>query len=192
MHRLVGDPVSPTRVLILTNILAYVCTSIVSGGYTQTSREVLISVGQSNQLVLNGYLWQLFTSIFVHVNLVHLMGNMIFLMIFGIGAEALFSRRRYLIVYITSGLFGSVLSLLTGANSISAGASGAIFGLFGAVTIYSENVNSQSILLALFFSLYFLVLNIGVNVNVYAHAGGLVVGLILGYHYSGLSSEENR
>ncbi|MEE9585984.1 MAG: rhomboid family intramembrane serine protease [Nitrososphaerales archaeon] len=167
-------------------------TSIASNSYIQTSHEVLILVGQANYLVLQGYVWQMFTSIFVHVNLIHLLGNMLFLMIFGMGAEALFGRRQYLIIYFSSGLFGSLLSLFMGLNTVSAGASGAIFGIFGAVTIYSERLDVQSILMALVYSLYFLMLNIGVNVNVYAHAGGLLVGLILGYRYTHELSEENH
>ncbi len=186
-----GAGASITRILLITNILIYVGTSIASNSYIQTSHEVLILVGQVNYLVLQGYVWQMFTSIFVHVNLIHLLGNMLFLMIFGIGAEVLFGRRQYLIIYLSSGLFGSLLSLFTGLNTVSAGASGAIFGIFGAVTIYSERLDAQSILMALVYTLYFLMLNIGVNVNVYAHAGGLLVGLILGYRYTQKQSEEN-
>ncbi len=187
-----GLGASLTKILIFINVLIYIGTSIVSGSYIQTSRAVLIYVGQVNYLVLNGYVWQMFTSMFVHVNLMHLLGNMLFLMIFGMGAEVLYGRRQYLAIYVASGLLGSLLSLLTGLNSVSAGASGAIFGLFGAVTIYSERLSIQSILIAMVYSLYFLMLNIGVNVNVYAHAGGLLGGLILGYRYSKNLSEENH
>ena len=181
---------SPTRILLITNIFIYIVTSIVSSSYTQTSQEVMIILGQANYLVMQGHLWQLFTSIFVHANLVHLLGNMMFLMIFGLGAETLYGWRKYYIIYFASGIFGSLLSLLLGLNTISVGASGAIFGLFGAVTIYSRKMNLQSILVALMYAVYFFILNIGVNVNVFAHAGGLLVGLILGYRYSQKLSEE--
>ena len=72
---------SPTRILLVTNIFIYIITSIASNSYIQTSQEVLLILGQVNYLVLQGQLWQLFTSIFVHANLVHLFGNLIFLMI---------------------------------------------------------------------------------------------------------------
>lgn len=192
MQRLSGEPASPTRLLILANVLVYIGTSIASGNFVETSEDVLRTVGQANYLVLQGAVWQLFTSNFVHVNLTHLFGNMIFLWIFGIGVETLFNRKQYLIIYLASGLFGSVLSLFTGIDSVSAGASGAIFGLFGAVTIYSEGLDARSIIMALFYSLYFLALNIGVNVNVYAHAGGLIIGLLLGYCYARSTPKENR
>lgn len=181
------NPVSEsslTRTLIIVNVAAYIGTAVVGGSYIQISSWVLMLLGQSNRLVLHGYVWQLLTSMFVHVNLIHLLGNMFFLLLFGIGAEVLYGRRQYLIIYFTSGLLGSFLSLLTGLNSVSAGASGAIFGLFGAATIYSEKLDSRSIFMALIYSVYFLILNIGVNVNVYAHTGGLLAGLLLGYKYS--------
>lgn len=174
------------------NVLVYIGTSIASGNFVETSEYVLRIVGQANYFVLQGAVWQLFTSNFVHVNLAHLFGNMIFLWIFGMGAEMLFNSKQYLTIYLASGLFGSVLSLFIGIDSVSAGSSGAIFGLFGAVTIYSEGLDTRSIILAIFYSLYFLALNIGVNVNVYAHAGGLIIGLLLGYHYSRRTPKENR
>jgi rhomboid protease GluP len=184
--------ISVTRSLLITNIAVYIGTSILSSNFVQTSEQVLTSLGQANRLVLQGYVWQLLTSIFVHVNLIHIFGNMIFLMIFGIGAEVLFNKRQYLIIYISSGLFGSLLSLFLGLNSVSAGASGAIFGLFGAVTIHSEYFRAQSILMALVYSSYFFILNIGINVNVFSHAGGLIIGLILGYRYAkGFLDEDN-
>ena len=183
---------SPTKILLVANIFVYIVTSIASGNYIQTSQEVMLILGQANYLVLQGQVWQLFTSIFVHANLTHLFGNMIFLMIFGLGAETLYGWRNYYIIYFASGLFGSFLSLLLGLNTISVGASGAIFGLFGAVTIYSGKLNLQSVLVALMYAVYFLILNIGVNVNVLAHAGGLLVGLVLGYRYSQKLSEENN
>jgi len=191
MYRLEVEA-SPTRILLVANISIYIVTSIASGNYIQTSREVMLILGQANYLVLQGHLWQLFTSIFVHANLVHLFGNLIFLMIFGLGAETLYGWRKYCIIYFASGLFGSFLSLLLGLNTISVGASGAIFGLFGAVTIYSGKMSMQTVLVALMYALYFFILNIGVNVNVFSHAGGLLVGLILGYRYSQKLSDENQ
>ncbi len=192
MQHLSGELPSTTRLLILVNVLVYIGTSIASRNLLETGENVLRTVGQANYLVLHGAVWQLFTSNFVHVNLAHLFGNMIFLMIFGMGAETLFNRRQYFIIYLASGLFGSILSLFTGINSVSAGASGAIFGLFGAVTIYSEGLDARAILTALFYSIYFLAVNMGANVNVYAHVGGLIIGLLLGYYYARGTPRENR
>jgi rhomboid protease GluP len=118
---------------------------------------------------------------FVHANIVHLAGNMFFLLIFGLRAEELFSTKEYLAIYLLSGLSGNLLTLLLGPNMISVGASGAIFGLFGAVTIYIRRAVGQSIISALMYAFFLLLLNSGYGVNVVAHFGGLAVGLLLGY-----------
>jgi membrane associated rhomboid family serine protease len=64
---------------------------------------------------------------------------------------------------------------------ISAGASGAIFGMFGAVTIYMRRAISQSIMTALIFAFFLLLISSGAGVNILAHLGGLVAGLLMGY-----------
>jgi len=175
---------TPTNILAAANILVYAGSSIAGGNLLQTDPEILMALGRVNRLVAEGWIWQLFTSMFIHINLIHLLGNMIFLAIFGLGTEALYSGRQYYAIYFSSGLLGSILSIFTGLEAVSAGASGSIFGLFGAVMIYSGSVNRQSMLVTLTYSIYFLLLNIGANVNIYAHAGGLLAGLALGYRYT--------
>jgi len=182
---------SPTKILIIINILTYILTSLMSNSYIQTSQNVMIIFGQANFMVLKGHLWQLITSIFIHANIIHLFGNMVFLIIFGLGAEVIYGNKNFYIIYFISGIFGSILSLFMGLNTISVGASGALFGIFGAVTINSGRMNFQSVLLALIYSTYFLMINIGENVNVLAHIGGLLVGIILGYKFTFKLNEEN-
>ena len=171
----------PTYVLIALNTVAYVYTSIVGGNFITTGRLPIVLYGQVNLLVWRGWLWQLFTSMFVHAHIVHLAGNMFFLLIFGLRAEELFSTKEYLMTYILSGLAGNLLTLLLGPNMISVGASGAIFGLFGAVTIYIRRAVGQSIISALMYAFFLFFLSSGIGVNVVAHFGGLAVGLLLGY-----------
>lgn len=168
---------SPTVILVITNVVIYVYTSIISGNFIQTSDLVLVRLGQSNKLVLNGAYWQLFTAMFIHVDIVHLVNNMIFLLIFGLKAEELFSTTQYLMIYFGSGLFGNFLTLLLGPNVVSAGASGAIFGVLGACIIFMF----QSIIAVAFYSLLFFMMSASPRVNLYAHFGGLVTGLALGY-----------
>ena len=171
----------PTYVLIALNTVAYVYTSIVGGNFITTDRLPIVLYGQVNLLVWRGWLWQLFTAMFVHAHIVHLAGNMFFLLIFGLRAEELFSTKEYLMTYILSGLAGNLLTLLLGPNMISVGASGAIFGLFGAVTIYIRRAVGQSIISALMYAFFLFFLSSGIGVNVVAHFGGLAVGLLLGY-----------
>ncbi|MDH7477907.1 MAG: rhomboid family intramembrane serine protease [Candidatus Bathyarchaeota archaeon] len=171
----------PTYIIIALNITIYAYTSVLSGSFLFTSHSVLRTYGQYNAFVLNGAYWQLFTSMFVHVSIMHILGNMFFLLIFGLRAEEIFSTPEYLLIYLLSGLAGNLLTLLFGPNMISAGASGAIFGLFGACTIYFRRAIGQSIMSALVYAFFLLMLSAGPSVNFLAHFGGLAVGLLIGY-----------
>jgi len=168
--------------IIALNLIVYVYTSIIGGAFIITGDGALFLYGQVNYYVIhNGWYWQLFTSIFVHVNIIHLLGNMFFLLIFGLRAEDFFSIEEYFLIYFLSGLAGSLLTLLLGPGVVSAGASGAIFGLFGACTIYIRRVIGQSIISALLYSFFLLMISTGQGVNNLAHLGGLVAGLLIGY-----------
>jgi rhomboid protease GluP len=167
--------------LIIANVLVYAYTAVVSGNALIINEDVLLWLGQDNAFVMNGGYWQLFTSIFVHVNLLHLFGNMVFLLIFGIRAEDLFSTEEFFAIYFASGLLGNLLTLLMAPFIVSAGASGAIFGMFGACVIYLRKTFGESIIGALIFSFFLLMLSMSAGVNIVAHFGGLVAGLIIGY-----------
>ena len=171
----------PTYVIIALNIIIYVYPLMLSGNLIQTSDDVIFQFGQVNELVMKGWYWQLFTAMFIHIDIVHLLGNMFFLLIFGLRAEELFNIQEYLVIYFLGGLAGNLLTLVFGPYMISAGASGAIFGLFGACTIYIRRAVGRSILGALLFSFFLLMMSSGGNVNNLAHLGGLVVGLLIGY-----------
>jgi len=176
----------PTYIIIGLNIIVYVYTSWLSGNFVQTNYRVLLLYGQVNTFVLyEGRYWQLLTSMFVHVDIVHISGNMFFLLIFGLRAEELFSLKEYLLIYLLSGLIGNLLTLLVtiffGFNVVSAGASGAIFGIFGACIIYVKRAIGQSIISALLYAFFLLMISSGPNVNNMAHVGGLAAGLLIGY-----------
>lgn len=143
---------------------------------------MIVTYGQVNANVLQGAYWQLLTSMFVHANIAHLAGNLLFLLIFGLRSEDMFSLPEYLSVYFLGGLTGNLLSLLLLEPNIpSVGASGAIFALFGAATIYARRSLSQSIIGALIYAFFLLFLSSGPGVNNFAHIGGLVAGLVIGY-----------
>jgi rhomboid protease GluP len=171
----------PTYILIAINVAIYIVGAVLTGDALNTGDDVVFVWGQVNGYVFAGAYWQLLSSIFIHASIFHLVGNMLFLLIFGLRAEEMFSLPEYLGVYLLGGLAGNVLSLVFGPNFISVGASGAIFALFGAVVIFDRRSVRQSILGALVFAFFLFFINIGTNVNILAHLGGLVVGLILGY-----------
>jgi rhomboid protease GluP len=173
---------TPTTFLVAANILVYVFTSAVGGNFIQTDYSVLRQFGQSNLSVFNGAYWQLVTSIFVHADISHIALNMLFLVIFGLRAEELFKTEEYWAVYMLAGLSGSLLTLFfMPISTLSTGASGAIFGMYGASIIYARKTFGQSIIGALMYSFLLLMLTTGEDVNVIAHFGGLAAGLVIGY-----------
>jgi rhomboid protease GluP len=173
---------SPTTFLVAINVIVYIYTSVVGGNFIQTSTDTLVQLGQFNINVWNGQYWQLLTSIFVHVDIMHIGLNMLFLTIFGLRAEELFTKEEYFTAYMLSGLSGSLLTLfLMPPYTLSAGASGAIFGMYGASLIYMRKTFGQSIVGALMYAFLLLILSTGAGVNIVAHFGGLATGLIIGY-----------
>ena len=171
-----------TFILIALNVAMYIYTSVAGGDFLNTSNSMIWQWGQVNGLVLvYGWWWQLFTSMFVHANIIHIAGNMLFLLIFGFRGEEMFSLPEYLSIYILGGLAGNLLSLLLGLDFVSVGASGAIFAMLGACLIYARRSIGQSIMGALIFGFFLLMMSSGENVNYLAHIGGLVAGLAMGY-----------
>lgn len=172
-------------VLIAANVAMYVYTSLLSGNFVTTNIDVLAYYGQYNLAVFRGYYWQLISSMFVHVDIVHIGSNMLFLFIFGLRAEELFSTFEYYSIYFLSGLAGNLLSLLAGPNLLSAGASGAIFGIFGANVIFLRKAVGQLIIASLMYACLFFILTVSAGTNLLAHLGGLVAGLAFGYFVVG-------
>jgi rhomboid protease GluP len=170
-----------TYILIALNVAIYIYGAIVGGNALITGDSVVYQWGQVNLFVFQGAYYQLFTSMFIHASIVHLVGNMLFLLIFGLRGEEMFSLPEFLSIYLIGGLVGNLLSLAFGPIFISVGASGAIFALFGACVIYDRRAMRQSILGALVFAFFLFFINSGEGVNILAHLGGLVFGLLIGY-----------
>jgi len=176
----------PTFAIIAANVGVYAFTSILSGDLT-TSQNVINAYGQVNLYVWNGQVWRLFTAMFIHADILHIFGNMLFLFIFGLRAEDVFDIKEYLLIYFLSGLFGGFLTLvLWPADTASIGASGAIFGVLGATIIYlsvhSRRSMGQSIMTALIYAFFLFFINSAApGVNYLAHLGGLATGLLIGY-----------
>ena len=132
--------------------------------------------------------YRLFTAMFLHFGETHLMNNMLTLGVVGTNLEPVVGKVRFLLIYLLSGLGGNLLSvwydMQTADYAISAGASGAVFGLTGALlamTIIGRGrvgtVTRQGMLFMILFSLYLGFT--GSGVNNFAHIGGLLTGLII-------------
>jgi len=163
------------------NFFIYILTSI-WGGSILTRGEPLIYLGLSGIGLSFGFFWTPFTSIFVHGHLAHLGGNLIYLFIFGYRLEENgFKGKPIYFAYIVTGVLAGVLSLpIFPSNSISVGASGAVFGLLGVnygFLRYHKDPNKNKVL---FVSLFLFIFASGPNTNVFAHLFGLIAGMILG------------
>jgi rhomboid protease GluP len=102
------------------------------------SRDVLYAFGATTPDTLtSGQLWRLVAATFLHIGLVHLVGNAMALFWLGHMAERLYGPLRFLGLYLLAGLGGSLLTVFAGTQALSAGASGAIWGLMGALLIGS-------------------------------------------------------
>ena len=153
----------------------------VAGGSTNTS--VLINFGAKvNWLILEGEWWRLFAPIVLHIGLLHLFMNTLALYYIGITVEKIYGNLRFLFIYLFAGFCGSLASLLFSPN-ISAGASGAIFGLFGAL-LYFGVIYPKLFFRTMGMNILFV---IGINlvfgfsfsgVDNAGHIGGLIGGFI--------------
>jgi len=125
---------------------------------------------------------------FLHGSLLHITMNMLSLWFVGRVVESWFDKFSYLIIYFASGIIGGLVSIYFHPNTVAIGASGAIFGIFGAmvgfVLVNRNRLASFEEFLKQFGIILLLNLGIGVifdSVDLSAHVGGLIIGLIGGY-----------
>ena len=123
---------------------------------------------------------RLITSAFLHASLLHLGTNMLTLYIVGAPLERVLRPVRYLIVYFLSALGGSLLSVwLSPEFSIGVGASGAIFGLFGALVVLRRQIGAEAGGLAVLIGLNLVISFTVPNISWQAHIGGLITGALV-------------
>ncbi|GAA4101661.1 rhomboid family intramembrane serine protease [Streptomyces hundungensis] len=179
-----GDPQLLTKLLIGINIALFLVQQVV--GYRFTDAFYLL--GQAGvpgfggvQGVAEGQWYRLLTSMFLHGGYAHIGFNMLSLWWIGGPLEAALGRARYLALYFVSGLAGGALTyLLTASNAPSLGASGAIFGLFGAMAVLMRRMkyDMRPVIGLLVVNLIFTFAWSGIAWQ--AHVGGLVAGVLLG------------
>ena len=137
---------------------------------------------------LGGQWWRLFTSLFVHIGFLHLLYNMLALVPAGRNLERLVGSLNFLLIYVVAGLGGSLWALYWSPLILSAGASGAVFGVYGAlgaVVLVRARAMPPELVASLkksviAFVLYNAVYSLRPGISLAAHAGGLVVGFACG------------
>ncbi|MFJ1668390.1 rhomboid family intramembrane serine protease [Streptomyces bottropensis] len=182
-----ADPRLLTKILIGVNLLLFLVQQAV--GDTFEDRFDLVGrawdpeLGSSLQGVAEGQWYRLVTSMFLHGSVTHILFNMLSLWWIGGPLEAALGRARYLTLYFVSGLAGSALTyLLAAPNQPSLGASGAIFGLFGATGVLMRRLryDMRPLIILLVINLIF-TFSPMFNIAWEAHVGGLVGGVLIGY-----------
>ena len=174
-------------IIILANLIVFVWFSI-EGSTTDSLFMATHGAMYTPFVVSLGQWWTLFSSMFLHFGLEHITGNMLLLFFIGDNLERAVGSFKYLIIYIVGGLAGNFLSLglavARDENILSAGASGAIFAVIGALLYIVirnhgrlEDLTAGRILLMTVYILYEGFRDSGVN-NA-AHVGGLIGGFLL-------------
>lgn len=177
-----------TLILVLINILAFLWTEITG---SSENAQHMISCGAMYSEVIGQGLWQyrLFTSMFLHFGIDHLLSNMFMLVIMGRYVEKRLGKISFLVLYLGSGLIGNIVSMYEDIYSyhsyiVSAGASGAVFGILGAIlwiTIKNrgrlEDLGMSQLIFMVVLSLYNGMVTEGVDA--YAHIGGFIGGVII-------------
>jgi rhomboid protease GluP len=161
----------------------------------------LIAYGaKDNSLILQGQYWRFITPIFLHANALHIGLNMFNLVVLGIFLERLYGHLRFLLIYLLTGIISIIASFYFAPQEISVGASGAIFGLVGAYSIFvlvHRRAFPRGGIPALLWLLIIVALNLSIgffvsNVDNYAHIGGLLSGCLLGWEFTPLYRLSSR
>lgn len=173
--------------IVVTPIIMALCVIIfllmyILGNGSENIKTLIMFGANSRILVQRGQVWRLLTSIFLHIGIAHLIVNMYSLYVIGGELECFLGKTKYLLVYLISGIIGSLLSIVM-HESISAGASGAIFGLLGSLLYFGYNyrlylgtiLKTQIIPIILFNLLISFMFQ---GIDAYAHIGGLVGGYL--------------
>ncbi len=148
-------------------VIIYISEAVLGGSIIEPDLNAILLLMQVNAAVWDGAIWMLFTSMFLHADILHVGGNVFFLLLFGTALEEQVSPKRWLVTYLTSGFAGNITFLLLGGDAIGLGASGAIWGLLAAAGGMRGLVGM----------IFYGGLNIFSGGGVLAHAGGLLAGL---------------
>ena len=173
-------------IIIAVNVLVFLAAELTGGS---ENAEHMVQMGASyTPYVAGGEYYRLFTSMFLHFGLAHLLNNMVLLFFLGDYMERFLGKVRYLILYLGGGFLGNVFSfwaeLRQGREVVSAGASGAIFAVLGGLVILllihrgrMEDLSLPRVLLMAALSLYVGFRSAGVDG--FAHLGGFLGGALL-------------
>jgi len=180
-----------TPIIIDLNILIFLMMVFSGMGVISfKSEDLLIWGADYRPYTMNGEWWRMLTNIFLHGGLMHIFANMVGLLFVGIILEPRLGRIRYAVVYLVTGVLASAASLWWHDASVSVGASGAIFGLYGVflalllTKVFPKDFSKPFLATTLIFVGYNLLVGLTGGIDNAAHIGGLLSGLIIGFFLS--------
>jgi rhomboid protease GluP len=193
-----------TPLIIDINILLFIIMvlsgpDIAKNLFGPDTETILKWGGNFRAFTLNGEWWRLFTCMFLHIGIMHLLLNMYALLYIGILLEPILGKWRFALAYLLTGLVASMTSIFWHDQIVSAGASGAIFGMYGVfLALITTNIIDAKARKPLLGSMtifigYNLLFGLKGGIDNSAHIGGLLSGFVIGYiFYPGLTKERWR
>ncbi len=176
-----------TPIIIYLNILIFMIMVFAGLGFISFKGQDLLAWGANYRpSTTNGEWWRLLTSTFLHGGLMHLVANMYGLLFVGIFLEPLLGKTKYLTAYLLTGILASCASLWWYDATVSVGASGAIFGLYGLflalllTKIFPPDFGKAFLTSTLIFIGYNLLMGLTGGIDNAAHIGGLLSGFVVG------------
>ncbi|HEX6845516.1 MAG TPA: rhomboid family intramembrane serine protease [Chitinophagaceae bacterium] len=195
-----GSNLYVTYGIIAINVIVFVLMAINGAGIFEPHALVHINWGSNySPLTLSGDWWRLFTCIFIHFGIIHLVMNLYALYMAGVYLEPMLGKAKYIIAYLATGIFASLASLWWHSEGVnSAGASGAIFGMYGVflALLFTNLIPGQirrSLLQSIgVFVVFNLIYGTKGGIDNAAHLGGLLSGMVIGFIFYTLLKKEER
>lgn len=180
-----------TPILIHLNFAIFILMLIFGYNPFAPNMEFLISWGANfRPATINGEWWRLITAVFLHANILHVVLNMLALAYVGMLLEPVLGKFRFVTAYFLTGLLASLCSFWWNDFTVSIGASGAIFGVFGVflALLFTHLLDSKTRKQLLFSITAFIVVNliigfVEVGIDNAAHVGGLIGGFVVGFSF---------
>ena len=179
-----------TLLIIFINVIIFLLMVFSGVDIINPSAESIHYFGGNfGPSISSGEYWRLLAANYIHIGIIHLFFNMWCLYAIGMELEALVGRSRFIVLYTCSGLAGSLASYYFNYNAIGAGASGAIFGIAGAFTLFTLLNNGKNgisyfsathnpMIIFIFYNIIYGFIIPGID-NA-AHLGGLIMGIFSG------------
>ena len=183
-----------TPVILLLNLLVFLLMIASGVDLMKPSSIDLMAWGANyGPAVFSGQVWRLLTAAFIHIGPMHLIMNMAALIYSGAFLEPLIGTKRFTIGYLITAITACLLGLYIHPDTISAGASGAIFGIFGmllsllSTKLVPVDIRNRLLFLMGYYVIYNLLYGMKEGIDNAGHIGGLIGGLVIGYlFYKGM------